>query len=147
MRIAGVALFAVAILLGQAAAPPSESVLRPWGGPAAFSKLYVQSVDTYFTAEKAYRDGDYKLASETLKTFWTAHPAGTREWANEIGDEDQLTLTKGLNFGRPVCYYALRMLTECVEWKLRPSTGVAPYPIRLTVVMVGQSSGIEPASM
>ena len=147
MRIAGLAFFAASTLLGQAAVPPSESILRPWGGPAGFPELYVQSIDTYFTAEKAYRDGNYQLASETLKTFWMAHPAGTREWAREIGDEDKPTLTRGMNFGRPVCYYALRMLTECVEWKLRPSTGTAPPPIRLTVVMVGQSSGVEPASM
>lgn len=147
MRMTRLALFTVAILLGQTTAPPSEIVLKLWGGPDGFSKLYVQSIDTYFTAQEAYRARNYKLASEILKSFWSAHPAGSREWAREIGDEDKLTLTQGLNFGRPVGYYALRMLTECVEWKLRPSTGPGPYPVRLTVVMVGQSSGIEPASM
>lgn len=105
-----------------------------------------ESIDADFSAERAWRDGAYPRASEILEKFWSA-PPGTREWANEADDEGKLVLSKGLNFGRPVGYYALRMLTECVNWKLRPPTGMRPSPVRLTVIFVGQSSGVEPRTL
>lgn len=39
------------------------------------------------------------------------------------------------------------MLTECVNWKLRPTTGAPSNPVRLTVILVGQSSGVEPRTL
>ncbi len=122
--------------------------MRPWGGPAGFSALYVQSIDAFFAAEGAYRHGDYQTASDILAAFWAAHPPGTAEWLRELTDEEKLIDGKGLNFGRPVCYYALRMLTECAKWRLHARHGrAARQPVRLTVVLVGQSHGLEPTSL
>lgn len=132
------------VVRAQTSAPPSERILEPWGGPASFTGLYIQSIDAFFGAERAYRDRDYFRASEILKKFWSDHPPGTREWVTEQNDEGKLVLSKGPNFGRPVGYYALRMLTECVNWKLRPATGTRSNPVRLTVILVGQSSGVAP---
>jgi hypothetical protein len=79
-----------------------------------FSELYREAVDVFLTAQEIYRKGDYARASELLKYFWGRHPAGTVEWGRAMSKADAVAETAGLNFGRPVCYYALRMLTDCV---------------------------------
>src|ERR1035441_3116117 len=122
----------------------AAAILQPWGGPQDFPALYVQSIDAYFAADKAYRAGKYRQSAAILNKFWIEHPPKTREWVKELGDEHSLTLSKGLIFGNPGCYYALRMLTECVEWRLSPAKKVKPYPIRLTVVEARESTGIQP---
>ena len=133
-------MFAIAVLLFLAQAAPSGSMLAPWGGASAFPPLYRASLDAFFTAESAYRGGDYRRASEILLAFWTAHPTGTAEWASGIRDAQTLAATKGVNFGTPAFYSALRMLTECVEWRLHADPRVAPQTIRWTVVLVGKSN-------
>lgn len=144
-RSVAVALLFAGLAFGQ----PGDALLRPWGGPDGFPSLYRQSIGAFFGAEDAYRKGDYPRASQILNAFWAIHPAGTEEWARAAGDAQSLGLSKGVNFGSPACYYALRMLTECVEWRMRAaaSSSSSSRPIRLTVVLVGHSSGIEPASM
>jgi hypothetical protein len=126
-------------LLAQTA-PPSDSMLAPWGGPSAFPPLYRASLDAFFIAESAYRGGDYRRASEILTAFWAAHPTGTAEWERAIRHAQTLATTKGVNFGTPAFYYALRMLTECVEWRLHADPKIAPHTLRWTVVLVGKSS-------
>ena len=76
MRRVVLLLCAAAVVQPQTSAPQSERILGPWGGPAGFSKLYVQSIDAFFIAERAYRDGDYPRAAEILKKLWSDHPPG-----------------------------------------------------------------------
>jgi hypothetical protein len=133
----------------SAQSPSSESLLDPWGGPDVFPNLYRESVDAFFAAEAAYRNAAYGQASTILREFWKAHPPGTREWASAAGDAQWVGRVTGANFGTPACYSALRMLTDCAEWRLRlpPGDRAASHVIRLTVVLVGQSSGKQPPSM
>ena len=54
----------------------------------------------------------------------------------------------GLNLGTPPSYYALRQLTDMTEWRLaNPAHPGAPRTITMTVVLVGQSNGLEPRNM
>jgi len=135
-------VFAIAVLLlvAQVAAPPSDSLLAPWGGPSQFPPLYRTSLDAFVTAEGAYRGGDYRRASEILNAFWASHPPGTPEWERAIRHAQTLATTKGVNFGAPAFYYALRMLTECVEWRLHGDPKVAPHAVHWTVVLAGRSN-------
>jgi hypothetical protein len=147
-----VALLLVGLGLSQSAfrrTTPSESLLQAWGDPASFSLLYRQAIDAFFMAEQAYRHADYTLALQILDDFWATHPTGTREWESAVPYAQILGRTKGINFGTPGCYNALRMLTDCVRWRIR-AAAAAPataHIIRLTVLLVGNSSGTEPHSM
>ena len=147
MRLRRAVSFLIVALIGGAADLPSSHLLEPWGGPAAFPPLYRQSIDALFTATDAYQQHDFQTASRIVHSFWDQHPPGTAEWASAISDAALLARTKGVNFGAPACYYALRMLTECVAWRLRePDDGRQPHSARLTVILVGQSSGIQATS-
>ncbi len=113
-----------------------------------FSELYREAIDAFFTAQEAYREGHYARSSGLLKDFWNRHPPGTIEWLNAAREADTVAATIGLNFGRPACYYALRMLTDCVAWR---TNALATPPdtvrtIRLSVLLVGHSSGGEPTT-
>ena len=47
--------------------------------------------------------------------------------------------------GTPVAYYGLRMLSDTAAWRAaNPNHGPALRTGRLTVILVGQSNGIEP---
>lgn len=147
-----VALLGVGLCLGQANAPNSpisERLLAFWGGAAGFSPAYRQSLDAFFSAEDAYRASDYATASRILDAFWASYPAGGRQWALGVAYAQNLARTSQVNFGSPGCYYALRMLTECVNWRLQERNARAPggRPIRLTVLLAGKSNGVQPASM
>lgn len=137
---------AVGLLDAQTGAP-SERLFAPYG-LSRFSALYRQSVDAFFTAYPAYQRGDYHSASEILEAFWRLHPAGGREWAGAVEEGERVARTVGVEFGSPPCYYALRMLTECVAWRQRPAAARpdAP-PLRFTVILAGRSSGIQPATL
>jgi hypothetical protein len=137
-------VFAISVLLFVAQLlPASDSLLAAWGGPSQFPPLYRASLDTFFTAEPAYRGGDYQKASQILTAFWAAHPPGTPEWERAIRHAQTLATTNGVNFGAPAFYYALRMLTDCVEWRLHADPKMVPHTIRWTVVLVGKSSDGE----
>jgi hypothetical protein len=145
-RTAFAALLLIEPGFSQSTAAPSELLLRPWGGPALFPPIYRQSIDAFFNAEDAYRHADYKRASQILDAFWTVHPPGTLEWSRGASDAAALAQSRGVNFGTPGCYYALRMLTECVSWRLRTGGSARSHAIRMTIVLVGHSSGIQPES-
>jgi uncharacterized protein (TIGR02246 family) len=105
--------------------------------------LYQQALDTFLSAQNSYRSGHYQAADALLHSFWERHPVGAAEWE----EHTDLARTMGLNFGSPPCYSALRMLTECVRWRLGAKTAkVRPSTVRLTVLLVGHSSGLEPGS-
>jgi hypothetical protein len=136
-----------AVVLAQTGSKPSDVLLRG-DDPADFPTLYRETMDAFFPAEEAYRRGDYTLTSSILKAFWAKHPAGTPEWGREYGLDFPLGQTKGVNFGAPVGYYALRMLTAVVSW--REKSGGKPegknVDIRWTVLLAGHSAGVMPAT-
>jgi hypothetical protein len=127
---------------------PADGILAPYG-PVQFSELYREALDVFLTTQEIYRKAEYARASELLKHFWERHPPGTREWADAMREADAVAETAGLNFGSPVCYYALRMLTDCVAWRVK-AAALPPdtvRQVRLTVLLVGHSSGIEPSTL
>lgn len=117
-----------------------------------FSKQATDAIEAYFDAEAAYKASNYAAADRTLTEFWNTYPPGTAVWAND-GSARVLAQTTGANFGSPPCYYALRMLTDCVRWRVataeKPATTgktPKPQPIVWTVVLIGRSAGIEPTT-
>lgn len=110
-----------------------------------FSVMAKQSINAYFDAEDAYKAGDYEKAKQILTAFWKKYPAGTAAWEKADGDAGQLNETTGANFGDPPCYYALRMLTDCVNWRANKKDGQGKgFPVTWTVVLIGKSEGVQP---
>jgi hypothetical protein len=107
-----------------------------------FPALAKDAINTYFDSEDAYKAGNYKRAKGLLSAFWKKHPPGTAVWGSDLGG---FPGSIGANFGDPPCYYALLMLSECIEWRLskKAATGKA-HPLNWTVVLVGKSAGVEP---
>src|SRR6478735_2412057 len=133
MRQPALTCLCAALVLGQT--PPADAALSPWGPSSRFPQLYLDSVNTFLQAEHAYREADYQRSSTLLQAFWQSHPPGTEPWATEIERSYEIGRTTGANFGAPVAYYALRMLTDCVEWRLRQQPKVKPQSVQLTVVL------------
>jgi hypothetical protein len=135
------------LLASQSGPTPSEHLLAPYGA-SNFSNLYRQSVDALFTAYPAYRRAEYSAASKILDAFWKLHPAGTKEWESASREGERAARTLGVEYGDPPCYAALRMLTECVAWRLKgPSARVSAPPLHFTVVLIGHSHGIQPTTL
>lgn len=147
-----VCVLAIAILvagssLGQISARVKSTVdeLLAEYGVSPPTPLYRKALDTFVAAETAYRRGDYRKTDELLRLFWNEHPPGTTEWVTAYSDAWRIQRTAGLNVGAPPCYYALRMLTECVRWRLSSSGTRKPTAtVILTVILVERSRGLEP---
>lgn len=136
-----------AAALAQTGSKPSD-VLLAGHNPADFPALYREAMDAFFFAEEAYRQGDYARTSSILNAFWATNPAGAREWGREYRLDFPLGQTKGVNFGAPVCYNALRMLTEAAAWREK-SGGKAEgksADIQWTVLLADHSAGVMPAT-
>jgi len=124
----------------QTLAPSLRRLLGPHGLDQ-FPPVYVRALEAFLTAEEFYRNGHYQGALEQLEALWGEYPPGSEDWARGPSQ------VAGINVGSPPCYYALRMLTDCVQWRLRPGSDQAPRGrATLTVVLVGHSQGIEPQS-
>lgn len=110
-----------------------------------FTPLFKESLETWVTAEAAYRGGRYGEARGVLDEFWTNHPAGAPDWKAAYQEAAEATAKTGINLGHPACYYALRMLTECVEWRTSGKKPAhAPITATMTIVLVGKAQGIQP---
>lgn len=126
---------------GQGPSSQAEQFLAPYGLDQ-FPELYRKALDTLLTAEDHYWSADYAGAFQVLEQLWTQNPPGSAEWG-----QASKTLA-GINIGLPPCYYALRMLTDCVRWRLeqvgQQSSQGEPDKVTLTVVLVGGAKGIQP---
>ena len=125
-----------------AAAPsvpdPAEEFLAPYGLDN-FPDHYVEALSALLRARTHYEAGQVGQAKTVLDALWAQHPVGHPSWGGLP------TQPFGLFIGSPPAYYALRMLSDTVEWRLaNPGQGAALRTARLTVVLVGKSSGIEP---
>src|SRR6185437_8259458 len=141
------ALASLGLLFAQSGSAPSDRLLAP-PGLGNFSPLYRQSVDALFTAYPAYQRGEYLAASKVLDAFWKLHPAGGKEWESAIDEGERAARSVGLEYGDPPCYSALRMLTECVAWRLKAvSPRKSASPLHFTVILIGHSHGIQPTTL
>ena len=115
--------------------------LNPYG-IENFSEHYIDALSTLLLAEGHYKQGRYLAAHGALENLWSIYPAGDIRWGHLPTDPF------GINIGSPPSYYALRMLTDTVEWRLmNPDAGAATRTARMTVVLVGSSNGIEPRNL
>jgi hypothetical protein len=126
---------------------PSERLLARYG-TTNFSPLYRTAIDAYFSAQVAYQHQDYPAASAILNTFWKLYPPGGKVWLTAADEAESKARAYGVDFGTPPCYYALRMLTECLSWRMKRETpAAAGAAVRLAVVLVGHSNGIQPTTL
>lgn len=111
------------------------------------STLILIAERAFVQAEGAYAESDYEKADQVLKEFWGMRPAGTSEWAKAYGEAAQYSRETGTNIGTPPFYYALRMMTECVNWRVKggkvsPDAAEATW----TIVLVDNANGLEPSN-
>lgn len=123
-----------------------EKLLSAYPG-ANFSPEFREAITTFSRAEHSYREGKYKVAKNTLDLFWEKYPAGSKYWVSQYSYSGGLTRQFGINVGHPVCYYALRMLTECVHFRLSPKSSQPQKTAVWTIVLVGQASWKEPRNI
>lgn len=115
--------------------------LAPYG-LENFSQHYIDALESFLCAQQLYDAKDYLGAKVVLDALWAAHPAGDDDWGYLPWQPFDI------NLGTPPCYYALRMLTDITNWRVaNPDAPPAPRTARLTVLIVGQTSGIEPQNV
>jgi hypothetical protein len=119
--------------------PTVAPFLAAYGGPDAFSDLYVEALHAFMGSDRLMRAGEYAAAADCLDDLFAAHPTGTAEWGAQDGQQH------GTNIGAPVAYYGARMLRDVVATHLAdPPDAVATAT--LTVVTVGCSEGVQPTT-
>lgn len=126
---------------------PSEELLAEWGGASGFPVLYRRSMDAFIDALDDYRAGHYSAAGSVLSSLWREYQPGEVEWSRAESDAQKLAVSKGVNFGTQAFLYALRMLSECVEWRIHSIPGMPVHTLKVTVVLAGRSTGLDPSSM
>ncbi len=116
--------------------------LAPYG-VENFSAQYIDALRTFDAVETMYHARRYQQARVRLDALWSRYPVGHLSWQRLPRQPF------GINIGTPPCYYALRMLTDMVDWRLDGGAAVtAPHrTVRLTVVVAGASAGIEPRDL
>jgi hypothetical protein len=120
---------------------PAQEFLSPYG-LANFPAHYVEAFSALVDAQARFDAGDFVGAKGTLDALWASHPTGHPSWGN-------LPIRPfGLFIGSPPAYYGLRMLSDTTEWRVQhPGFTQASRTVRLTVVLAGSSSGIEPRNL
>jgi hypothetical protein len=150
-RLTVAALLASSALAQGRLAPAPSPVLDPGSfGPGVrflypygldnFSAHHVLALDTNLTAENRIRAGDFTGARSALDALWNLHPTGGNDWGALPWQPF------GLNLGTPPAYYGLRIQSDIADWRIASGfTGnTAPHSVRMTVLLVGHTSGIEP---
>jgi hypothetical protein len=118
--------------------PPLDFVLQ--GETPGLAEQFKTSVTGFLQAKTEYQSGAYSQAKSTLDALWAQYPVGDSVWWSIFSDTPF-----GLNLGTPPAYYGLRQLTDMTDWRLaNPGHPGAPRTIRLSVLLVGHSNGIEP---
>jgi hypothetical protein len=120
---------------------PAIDFLAPYG-LENFSAHYIAALETFVLAKQDYESGQYLNAKSRLDALWTTYPIGNDVWWSLPPKHF------GINIGTPPCYPGLRMLTDMTDWRLEnPKQEPAPRTVRLTVLIVGHTSGIEPQNL
>lgn len=137
-------LFAGASGYAQERGTPAETLLQPHGGATRFPQLYRRALTVLINAEDRYLRGQHEEAHALLEQLWTFAPPGSAAWTEAQSEGQEAIAASGLNIGSPPCYYALRMLTECCEWKLSNLQPRETATIAWTVLLVGHLEGKQP---
>ena len=119
-----------------------RALLEPHGA-GNFSPQFVEALTTFAEAEELWRRSDFATAKARLDDLWLRYPPGDPSWSS-------LPFRPfGLNLGWPTAYYGLRMLSDMTDWRVGGGTPDLPTSrtVRMTVLVAGQSSGIEPRTV
>lgn len=111
-----------------------------YGDRAVLGDLTVDAITAYLNAEDALREGDFDEARQIVDALWAQYPLQDSRWGQAAWTID------GSHVGWPPAYYGLRMQTEILDRNAVVST-VTATPVRMTVVLVGCSEGVQPTSM
>jgi len=119
----------------------ARQLLSPHG-LERFPPLLIRALETWLDVEDRYWKGDYKSCKKVLDSLWNDFPPGHKAWGRSR------SRVRDVFLGRYPCYYALRMLTTCVDWRLslddKPSTSSQAV---LGVILVGKSRGMQPRNL
>lgn len=70
---------------------------------------------------------------------------GSDIWSKAYREHWDISRATGINIGVPACYYALRMLNTCLDWRQRKHDTAEPVAsATLTIVLVGKAKGTQP---
>jgi hypothetical protein len=106
-------------------------------------------LDVFLAAEREYREENYEKAHKLLSAAWKNGPPGTSAWTQYNRTMAPILRDTGLNVGKPPFYYGLRMLTECVEWRLQNArrNRAKSHAIQLTVLLLSRGEGNAPSNL
>ena len=121
---------------------PAAAFLNPYG-LSNFTPMYKRALRAWLKSSQRYERLDYAGSQQLLDGLWQQHPTGAQGWGF------QATQPFGINIGSPPCYYGLRILSDIVDWRVQSGVlgSSAPRNVRLTVLLVGQTHGIEPRDL
>ncbi len=105
-----------------------------------FPQLSRDALNTLIAVEGAYWDNRPAEASAVLTEFWQQYPPSSQAWNHTASPTPKVFV------GSPSCYYALRMWTDIVDWKLasQDQPRVEAKPLQWTIIVVGLGEGVEP---
>ena len=120
---------------------PAITFFTPYGLDN-FSDHHIEALSALLRAQEQFDKKKYGLAKAILDELWADYPTGGLNWGALP------TKPFGINIGSPPAYYGLRMLSDTTDWHVQnPGHGPALRTGRLTVILVGESNGIQPRNL
>ncbi|MBM3501525.1 MAG: hypothetical protein FJX74_22960, partial [Armatimonadetes bacterium] len=107
-----------AALMSPAEAEDALSALIGSRAAGEAPALVGRSLETFLAVETAYKEARYSDALRDLEALWQEAPPADARWVEASRAARELAQSPGLNIGHPPCYYSLRMLTDCVRWRI-----------------------------
>lgn len=111
-----------------------------YGGQDKFSQHTKDALNTFIQTENAIERGNYTSAKALLNRLFNSYPKGGNTWRNVW------TRPNNANLGIPNTYYGLRMLEDIVDYNLNKTIPVNSQPIKMKVLLVGESKGVLPST-
>jgi len=110
------------------------------GSARETNRLFDRAKGAFVEASALIERKRYAAAKKRLDALWRTDPPGSTTWYRARPAD------KARNFGSPPFYYALRMLTDIVDWRTRRGgkNRANADPVQLTVLLVPRSEGSQP---
>lgn len=117
-----------------------QKFFKLYGGQSSFSAHSVQAVTTFVRAEDLIDAHKYAQAKVLIDSLFQMYPKGSNIWWNVF------SAVKGANIGTPHAYYGLRMMEDIIDYGLNGNVPAKVNTIKMKVVLVGFSKGIQPTN-
>jgi len=104
------------------------------------NRLFDRAKGAFVEASALVESKRYTAAKRRLDALWRTAPPGSAAWYRARPAD------KARNFGSPPFYYALRMLTDIVDWRTRRGgkSRANADPVQLTALLIPRSQGLQP---